>query len=400
MKKYDVVIMGGGMTGLSLAALLAKHDFAVAVVESGNFENKESALSARVSAMHLGSQQLFAYLDCWSAIKKFSAPLQAMKVWDHTHQSQLHFDSRDIDKTEMGWIAPNQMIVNALHEKLSRENKVDFFLSCLPRDFLIEKNHVHLTLNNNEILQTPLIVGADGAHSWVRKQMPIHTHIRPYYQKAIVATIESELPHDSCAYQQFLKTGPVALLPLQHTHHTSLVWSADDVVSDALMQKPTEAFNHALTEALDFKLGKLTMLSERKQFPLIMRHADEYVADHFALAGDAAHTIHPLAGLGANLGLMDAACLTQVLIDARTSKRPLYTFQTLRRYTRWRKSENEGAIKCMRILKEIFAIDDPWFNIARSTGFNTIDQSDGMKSWLMQIVTGNHDDQPGFLTIR
>jgi 2-octaprenylphenol hydroxylase len=163
------------------------------------------------------------------------------------------------------------------------------------------------------------------------------------------------------------------------------------------MQQSQTEFDAALTEALDFKLGKLKSITERKQFPLIMRHAQEYVHDHFALVGDAAHTIHPLAGLGVNLGLMDAACLTQVLIDARLSKKSISSFRTLRQYTRWRKSENETIITGMRFLKETFAIDTPWFNIARSTGMSVIDQSNCIKNWLMRIVTGGHDDQPNFL---
>lgn len=397
MKKYDVVIIGGGMVGLSCAALLSKQNFQIAVVESSHFDFSESELTTRVSAIHLRSQQLFSYLDCWPEIKKFAAPLQEMQIWDYAHRSHLHFDSRNIGKTELGWIIPNQAIVKILYEKLLQENKIDFYLSSAARDFSIENKHVNLTLNN-EIVQTHLIVGADGAQSWVRKQMPIHTQVRPYYQKAIVATIESALPHNYCAYQQFLKTGPIALLPLPHSHHTALVWSADDAMSDTLMQKSIDAFNHALTEALDFKLGDLKLISNRKQFQLIMRHADEYVSDHFALIGDAAHTIHPLAGLGVNLGLMDAACLTQILMDARVSKKSISASQTLRRYTRWRKSENEITIQGMRFLKEIFAIDSPWFSIARSTGMNVIDQSDGMKNWLMRIVTGNHGDQPSMLS--
>ncbi len=398
MKKYDITIIGGGMVGLSLAALLSQNHFSVAVVESSEFSYPENQLTARVSAIHLTSQKLFQYLRIWNDLEKNAAPLQEMKIWDHTQNAHLHFDSREINETELGWIVANHDIVNTLHQKLIRDNKVDFFCPTTPTDFVIENDQVILTLNNSEKICTNLIVGADGAHSWVRKQMPIHTPSRSYYQKAIIAVIETSLPHDSCAIQKFLKTGPVALLPLKNSHHTALVWSADDAISDALMQKSPNEFDAALTDALDFKLGKLTSISDRKQFPLTMRHADEYSANHFALVGDAAHTIHPLAGLGVNLGLMDAACLTQVLIDARLTKNTFYSFYTLRRYTRWRKSENTVTISGMRFLKEIFAIDAPWFNIARSTGVNLIDQSDWMKNWLMHIVTGEHDDQPKFLS--
>ncbi len=398
MKKYDVTIIGGGMVGLSLAALLSKNHFSVAVIESSEFSFAGNEPTARVSAIHLASHRLFNYLQVWDELEKNAAPLQEMTIWDHTQNAHLHFDSRDINETELGWIVANHDIVNTLHKKLIDDNNVDILCPITPTDFVIENNCVILTLNNNEKISTDLIVGADGAHSWVRKQMPIHTPSRSYYQKAIIAVIESSLPHDLCAIQKFLTTGPVALLPLKNSHQTALVWSADDAISDALMQKSPDEFDAALTEALDFKLGKLKSISDRKQFPLTMRHADDYVADHFALVGDAAHTIHPLAGLGVNLGLMDAACLAQVLIDARSAKKSFSAFQTLRRYTRWRKSENELIISSMRLLKEIFAIDTPWFNIARFTGVNIIDQSDGMKNWLMHVVTGDYDDRPKFLS--
>lgn len=397
MKQYDVVIIGGGMVGLSLAALLSKHSFSVAVVESSPFSKNNTELTARVSAIHLASQKLFDYLDVWPGLEKKAAPLQEMKIWDHTQHAHLHFDSADIHETEMGFIVANHDIVNTLHEKLMTENQVDFFYSASPADFSIDHNVVTLTLDSGEQIHSHLMLGADGAESWVRKQIPTHTHSRPYYQKAIIAVIQSALPHDFCAYQKFLTTGPVALLPLNDTHQTALVWSADDAKSDALMQQSSADFDSALMDALDYKLGKLTSITERKQFPLIMRHTEEYVADHFALVGDAAHTIHPLAGLGVNLGLMDAACLTQVLIDARISRKPIGSFQTLRRYTRWRKSENEAIITAMRFLKETFAIDTPWFNIARSTGVNLIDQTSWFKNQLMNMITGNHGDQPRFL---
>lgn len=397
MKKYHVAIIGGGMVGLSLAALLSKNHFSVAVIESSPFSFHENELTARVSAIHLASKKLFDYLEIWDDLKKNAAPLQEMKIWDHTQQAHLHFDSSEINETELGWIVANHNIVKTLYETLSRDNNVDFFCPNAPTDFLIDNDMVILTLDSGEKIQADLIVGADGAHSWVRKQMKIHTHTRSYYQKAIIAVIDSTLPHDCCAIQKFLTTGPVALLPLQHLHHTALVWSADDAISDALMQKSPTEFDAALTEAFDFKLGKLNSISARKQFPLTMRHADEYVANHFALVGDAAHTIHPLAGLGVNLGLMDAACLAHVLIDARMAQKSLGAFHTLRRYTRWRKSENEIIITSMRFLKEIFAINSPWFNIARSTGMSVIDQSNYIKNWLMRIVTGDHDDQPNFL---
>ncbi len=399
MKSYSAVIIGGGIVGLALAALLAKNNFSVAVVESKTPVFTENSLSARVSAIHLTSAKLLDYLGIWDALKNNSTPLYEMKIWDHTQNAQLHFDSRDLDQLQMGFIVDNQAIVKALLEPLKNNSHVDFFCPNKPTEFRRDNKKVILSLDNNQHIETDLIVGADGAHSWVREQMPIVLKTRPYFQKAIIAVIESQLPHNNTAYQKFLTTGPVALLPLFQPNLTALVWSADDLISDELMTQSDDALSDALTKALDFKLGKLTVKSLRSQFSLTMRHAEDYVSDNFALAGDAAHTLHPLAGLGVNLGLMDVACLTQTLIDARMQKKSLGDLRVLRRYSRWRIADNTAIITAMRGLKEIFAIDTSLFNIVRGLGVNTIDQWSPIKSQLMQIAMGQSNDLPDFLQI-
>lgn len=378
-----ITIVGGGIVGLSIAALLAQHDFSVSLFEAKPFDFSDTALTARVSSIHLASKQLFEYLGVWDDIEKTATPLFEMHVWDHTQNAQLHFDSRDINEIHMGFIVENRVMIKALFEKLKQYQHVQIHSSALP-----EKKH---------LAQSALVIGADGAHSWVREQMPITLNVRPYYQKAIIVVVQSEKPHHNSAIQKFLTTGPVALLPLQDAHHTALVWSADDAISDALMQKTEDDFSKALTEALDFKFGKLAIISKRQQFPLMMRHADDYVSERFALAGDAAHTIHPLAGLGVNLGLMDAACLAQTLIDARQNKKNLGDIKTLRRYARWRKADNQLIIAAMRGLKELFAINHPSFNIVRGFGVDTINQCPLIKKSLITLATGLSKDLPSFL---
>jgi 2-octaprenylphenol hydroxylase len=380
----NVIIVGGGIVGLTLAALLAKNDFSVSVIEEKKPELNWDAnhLTARVSAIHFTSCQLFSYLGLSSLFTQ-SAPLHEMEIWDHTHNAHMHFDSRDANESQMGFIIENRLIVKTLWEKLITDPRVTVLSEQSPETFAFKK--------------TDLIVGADGAHSWVRKHMPISMHERPYQQKAIIAVIESEKPHKNKAIQKFLTTGPVALLPLKNAHHTALVWSADNEISDELFAKSTDDFSQSLTHALDFKLGKLKSISERSQFPLVMRNADEYASENHVLVGDAAHTIHPLAGLGVNLGLMDAAALTQVLMDARAKKKDFGELRILRRYTRWRKSDNNLIICSMRALQEIFALDSHAINLVRSFGINTIDQCSPIKNQLMNMAMGKSSEVPEFL---
>ena len=390
---YDTIIIGGGIVGLTIAALLQKNNFSVAVIESKTpqLDWDLTQPTARASAIHNTSKKLFDYLGVWDLFeKKACAPLQKMEIWDHTQNAHLHFDAKEIGETEMGWIVDNREIVKTLWQNLPN---CDLFFPNKPCHF----DGTILTLDNEKQLKTNLIIGADGHDSWVRKQMPIGLKIRSYQQSAIVAVIESEQPHHHTAYQKFLSTGPIALLPLSNAHQTALVWSADTEISNTLMEKSQDVFARELTHQMDFKLGHLTLLSERAQFPLTMRHAEDYVSPHFALAGDAAHTIHPLAGLGVNLGLMDAACLMAVLSDARNNKKSLGDFKILRRYSRWRRAENTPVMIAMRGLKDIFSINTPSLNIIRNWGVNTLNQCNPIKKQLMQIATGHSKDLPVFL---
>lgn len=394
---YDVVIVGGGIVGLTAAALLVKNNFSVALIEANSFPLFNNTLTARVSAIHATSQKLFSHLGVWELIAKSASPLQKMEIWDHTQQNTLHFDSSDIHKTEMGWIADNAAMIDALQHSL--RGQIDLYCPNSVALFAREKNRIMLTLDNQKIIFADLVVGADGAHSVVREQMGVQMATHAYQQKAIIAVIETEKKHCHTAYQKFLTTGPVALLPLCNLQHTALVWSADHAVSDALMKKTQGEFSDALMQALDFKLGKLTLLTERRQFTLTMRHVDDYVTNQFALIGDAAHTIHPLAGLGVNLGLMDAACLTEILMQARIAKKPLEDLRYLRRYSRWRKSENTPIIASMQALKTIFALDQSPINFLRSLGIHTVDRCGAIKDHLMKVAMGESSTLPEFLKL-
>ena len=383
---YDVIIIGSGIVGLTLAALLQKNNFITAIVESKSPEKQSDTLTARVSAIHRHSQQLLTYLDVWKNIpEKLRALLNHMFIWDHA-QNTIDFDN---DGEPIAWIVNNHAISEALLEKYHG----DYFCPDAPVHF----SQNTLTLRSGKKLTADIIVGADGADSWVRRQMPITMKTRSYEQKSIIAVIETEQPHQHCAYQKFLTTGPVALLPLSHPHHTALVWSADDAVSDQLMRESDQVFSESLTKALDCRLGNLTSISPRSQFPLVMRHVKEYAYDRFVLAGDAAHTIHPLAGLGVNLGLMDVACLTQVLCDARLLKKPLYDQLALRKYTRWRKAENTGTLLAMRGLQTFFALDSKMFNAIRGLGLTVIDRCASIKECLMTCAMGSDCELPMYL---
>lgn len=369
MRSQAITIIGAGMVGLTLAALLKKNNFSVTVIESKKQNEKIITPTARVSLLHNTSQKILSYLDAWSSIPDHAkTPVKKMQIWDYTQQSQLQLNAEDTSHTQIGWIVENHALVSVLKKKL-QENII---WECTP--VLSE-------------ITSDYIIGADGANSVVREKMKIDLTEKSYKQTAITAVIRTTQPHNNIAYQKFLTTGPVALLPLHDAHHTALVWSQDHDAHARTMQLSKTEFEQALTHALDYKLGELILLSERQSHPLIMRHVTEYTKDHFILVGDAAHTIHPLAGLGVNLGLMDAACLTDVLCNKKS----------LRAYTRWAKSNNQPVITVMRALQTGFACNHPVLNSVRGVGINLLNDCSFIKKILLNLGMTHASDLPFFL---
>lgn len=385
-----IIIIGGGIVGLTMAALLAKENAEVAIIESHQPALHWGNLTARVSAINLKSMQLFNYLNMHFNQQSL-APLSKMHIWDYAG-AEINFDSENIGQSELGFIIENREIIKSLWASLKLNKNIQIFCPHKAKNIVIKDNKVNLVLDNNQSIEADLIIGADGAHSWVRKQMPVKLIERAYNQKAIIAVIQSEKPHKNIAYQKFLTSGPVALLPLSEPNLSALVWSADNNMSDELLLSPENIFNQQLSESMDYKLGSLTIISLREQFELNMRHVDNYVSDKMALIGDAAHTIHPLAGQGVNLGLMDAACLTQVLVDALRQKKPTGDLRVLRRYARWRRADNAEMIFAMKHLKAFFADNSLTANYFRGIGVNAMEQCDWVKNRIMRTATGESCD--------
>ena len=391
-----IIIIGGGIVGLAMAALLAKENFEVAIIESHQPELTWENLTARVSAINLKSIQLFNYLNMHFNQQSL-APLSKMHIWDYAG-AEINFDSENIGQSELGFIIENREIIKSLWASLKLNKNIQIFCPHKAKNIVIKDNKVNLVLDNNQSIEADLIIGADGAHSWVRKQMPVKLIERAYNQKAIIAVIQSEKLHKNTAYQKFLTSGPVALLPLSEPNLSALVWSADSSISDELLLSPENNFNRQLSESFDYKLGALKIMFSREQFELKMRHVDNYVSDKMALIGDAAHTIHPLAGQGVNLGLMDAACLAQVLMDARASKKPIGDLRVLRRYARWRRADNAEMIFTMQHLKNSFADNHFLSNYLRGLSVSLIKKCPLIKNHIMKQAVGESRDLPQFLT--
>ncbi len=392
----DVAIVGGGLVGAALACGLGQMGLQVAIVEERPWQDllDDEDFHFRVSAVTLASQSILQTFGAWEDMRQTRmGPFREMHVWDAAGAGAIHFDSADVGEPKLGYIVENRVIQAGLEARLEALDSVTWFRPARLRGLAVEPGRVRVALENVEI-KAPLLVGADGSESQVRRRVGITSSVHGYHQQALVTNVRTELPHQETAWQRFLPSGPVAFLPLPDAL-SSIVWSTTPAAAAALRTMPTEEFAVALGRAFDSRLGLITEVGARAIFPLRSVRAHRYVQHRVALLGDAAHTIHPLAGQGVNLGFLDAATLAEVVAEARAAGRDLGTLPTLRRYERWRKSHNLGMQLAMDGLHLLFSSRFRAVQAARNVGLQITDGVGPVKRLIMRYAMGRVGDLPG-----
>jgi 2-octaprenylphenol hydroxylase len=353
---YDVAVVGAGPIGLATAVLVARQagfdPQRVAVVDRRIAEPvdraRELPMDLRVFALSRASEKILRAADAWADVLATRAePYERMQVWHadvppHGGDA-LVFDAAEIGERDLGVIAENSVLQAAL-AGAARRAGVQLVAGEVTA-LALESDAVVLHVGDRR-MRARLAVGADGAQSRVRELAGITATRTDYGQTAIVAVVSTARSHEHTAWQRFLGDGTLAFLPLKDAR-SSIVWSLPTARAETLLAATPAAFERELDKDSDGALGKVQLVSERLRFPLWRLSASAYVTERVALVGDAAHVVHPLAGQGANLGLLDAAALAEVLAEARTSREDPGAMRLLRRYERWRRSENDlmsGAI--------------------------------------------------------
>lgn len=390
---YDVIIVGGGCVGGTLACALGKTGLRVAVIENREPETDWPAdtVDLRVFAITRASQSIFENIGVWDGIRERGvSPYREMQVWDAGGQGKIHFDAADLGEPLLGHIIEQRVIQAALHERMQALSEIDHVCPAAMQDFDVDDTRVLVRLEGGDTLTGSLLVGADGAGSRVRELAGIGLREHDYRQTAVVAVVATERPHAETAWQRFLPTGPLAFLPLGDGR-SSIVWSTAPEEAERLCGLTDEAFCVELGEAFDHRLGAVTAVGERGRFPLRRLHAERYVQQRLALVGDAAHVIHPLAGQGVNLGLLDVAALAEVVGEAR---RDIGDYLTLRRYERWRRSDNEVMQYSMDGFKHLFGSALPPVRLLRNLGLDAVDRLSPLKSLLARRAMGREGDLP------
>lgn len=390
MKNVDIAIVGGGMVGLTFAASLKESSLRIAIIEGQEPDDKLHEIhDVRVSALNRASQNILQSVGAWSGIQnRRCSTYTQMQVWEKDSFARIDFDSHQFVPNNLGHIVENRVVQLSLLEQVKKQDNVTFYMPNRCQSLAVGESEVWLTLDDGQALTAKLLVGADGANSWVRQQFDIPLTQWDYGHTAIVANIHNELAHDKVARQIFTPSGPLAFLPLEEQHHCSIVWSTESKRAERLMSLSDEAFSREITAEFDVTLGLSKLVGERQSFPLKMRYARDFVLDRCVLIGDAAHTIHPLAGQGVNLGLLDAASLAEHIEVLWGSRQDIGIKQNLREYERWRKAEASKMIAAMQGFKTMFSGDNPAKKLIRGVGMSLMNVAPFAKNEMMQRALG------------
>lgn len=401
--KYDVIIAGAGMNGAAMACAIARLPEAallrIAVIDAAPAAThyRGDEFDPRVVALTPRSDQLLERLDCWKNILNERACVYTdMSVWDGEGNAGIHFSCDEVRLPYLGHIVENSVVVRALHQQMEACGNIDFLhplrlVSIQKTDPVGGDEFTRVTLDDGRELATRLLIAADGAQSGVREMAGFATREWDYQQQAIVTTVKVSQSHQFTAWQRFTSRGPLAFLPLRNgndNHYCSIVWSADSDLANEMMALSDEDFRVALGRAFENRLGDVQAVAERHCIPLRQRHARQYFQPGIVLIGDAAHSIHPLAGQGVNLGFQDVIALTSEIERALQRGIPLHDLSILRRYQRQRLADNLTMMTAMEGFKRLFGQKSPGLTWLRNTGLRMFATVPLLKKFIVRQVTG------------
>ncbi len=396
MQRYEVIVVGGGMVGAAAACALAHGGVNVALLDGHNPERHWPAgpIDNRVSALTRASQQILEILGAWPGMaRRGVCAYRDMRVWDARADGELHFDCADTTFNELGHLVENRVTVAALWDVLDSLPNA----TCLTPARVIgmdvnDCNRV-LTLADGRQLAADLVIAADGRESALRTMAGIDVTGWDYYQQGLVATVTTEQSHQATAWQRFLEEGPLAFLPL-YNGQCSIVWTLSSVTAQNYLTLSDAEFLDKLEQASGGILGKMLAVEMRAAVSLRFQYANCYTDERLVLCGDAAHAMHPLAGQGANAGLLDAAAIAEVVIKAKRQKRPIAGQHCLRSYERWRKGDNLMMMVGMDVINKTYGMSANPMVKLRSTGMNWVNHTTWLKNYLNQVAMGLRNDLP------
>jgi len=394
---WDAVIVGGGMVGATVALGLGQQGMRVLLLEKQDVDtswSSDEAYQVRVSALTRASEKILRNLGAWQGIEaRRLHPFTAMHVWDEVSSGQVHFSAQEMGEPNLGYTVENSVIQAALWEQVEACEFIEVLLGHSLNNLRLEDSQAWLDIEGVGELQTELLVGADGALSQVRQMAYIGLETHDYEQCAIVGCVKTELPTEDTCWQRYTEDGPFAYLSMGG-HVSSIAWYLPTEKMQWALSLSDQAFAEEVSKASDYRLGSVVEVAERAAFPLTRRHAEHYVKANLALVGDAAHTIHPQAGQGVNLGLLDAAALVETVLTAKSVGKAWGQYSVLRKYERWRRGDNAIVQRSMEAFDWLFKQDATLKTTFRKGFLPVANRLTPIKNWLMGQALNGREAQP------
>lgn len=382
-EQFYFAVIGAGVMGLCCALALHQRGYSVLLLEAGDLDTEPNTHFSRLYALNLASQHVLQDIGVWDQVHLQSAPYERMHVWDAQSSAQITFDSRILARDRLGVMIEEHVLKQALLQKV---RSLNITISTQWRMESLQTLDDKIVLSSDQDnWEARFLLITDGARSATRDLLKIPLTTWSYDQHALVANVKVERPHARTAYQIFCEQGPLAFLPMTAPHHCSIVWSSAVPHIKTLMTLPEEEFTQKLAQAFEHKLGAVELLSARKSYPLQMQHVQEYAGKRWVILGDAAHTIHPMAGLGLNLGLADLTALLQVLTKPSLG---ILTPRALRAYQRHRKHELWQMILFLQGMHGLFMGTHLPIKLIRCFGLNVCNRLPMLKRFLMEQAAG------------
>ena len=385
IKYYDMVIVGAGIVGLSLAASFRNSNLKVALVDRKNILLNKLHNNSDVVALNRASRNVLKNIGVnKDFIESSWSPYSNMFITNQDYTSKINFDTDKILDVSLGYIVNKIELEKELTLVVEKSSNIDIFEEKENKSILNRDKEVWLSFESGEYLVSKLIVGADGGNSWVRGQLKIPTVEQDYDQFALTCDVLVEHSHNNTASQFFLSTGPLALLPKSNPKSYSIVWTLTPELARSYENLSKDEFHKKLLSASNGFVGKILGSTNIRIRPLKMICAQQFIKDNAVLVGDAAHVFHPLAGLGVNLGIQDIASLNEVINQCIEQGTAINDAKHLRHFERWRKSEAIKLISMLKVINDIFKGKNKIVNFFTKAGLFLIDNNSFIKNFFVK----------------